>query len=142
MAEWSMAVVLKTTEPATVPGVRIPLPPPNQWVTSTRETAMPELPGSSPVRLRAAELMPRLGVPDIFGFPTGSIELTGGGAYAPGTQFAQSAGSFRCTTSISQGPLNGCASGEGVRWDTAGLLASTGFKCTGAAGEAGKTATT
>src|ERR1700736_281323 len=31
MAEWSMAVVLKTTEPATVPGVRIPLPPPNTW---------------------------------------------------------------------------------------------------------------
>jgi hypothetical protein len=30
MAEWSMAVVLKTTAPETVPGVRIPLPPPNQ----------------------------------------------------------------------------------------------------------------
>ena len=29
MAEWSMAVVLKTTVPARVPGVRIPLPPPN-----------------------------------------------------------------------------------------------------------------
>ena len=29
MAERSMAVVLKTTEPETVPGVRIPLPPPN-----------------------------------------------------------------------------------------------------------------
>jgi hypothetical protein len=29
MAEWSMAVVLKTTEPGRVPGVRIPLPPPN-----------------------------------------------------------------------------------------------------------------
>jgi hypothetical protein len=29
MAEWSMAVVLKTTEPETVPGVRIPLPPPS-----------------------------------------------------------------------------------------------------------------
>src|SRR2546427_8994177 len=28
MAEWSMAVVLKTTVPARVPGVRIPLPPP------------------------------------------------------------------------------------------------------------------
>jgi hypothetical protein len=27
MGEWSMAVVLKTTEPETVPGVRIPLPP-------------------------------------------------------------------------------------------------------------------
>ena len=28
MAEWSMAVVLKTTVPETAPGVRIPLPPP------------------------------------------------------------------------------------------------------------------
>ena len=28
MAEWSMAVVLKTTEPVRVPGDRIPLPPP------------------------------------------------------------------------------------------------------------------
>src|SRR5262245_7444246 len=28
MAEWSMAVVLKTTVGATLPGVRIPLPPP------------------------------------------------------------------------------------------------------------------
>jgi hypothetical protein len=27
MAEWSMAVVLKTTVPGRVPGVRIPLPP-------------------------------------------------------------------------------------------------------------------
>jgi hypothetical protein len=29
MAEWSMAVVLKTTEPGRVPGVRIPLSPPS-----------------------------------------------------------------------------------------------------------------
>ncbi len=29
MAEWSMAVVLKTTVPGRVPGVRIPLPPPS-----------------------------------------------------------------------------------------------------------------
>jgi hypothetical protein len=28
MAEWSMAVVLKTTVPERAPGVRIPLPPP------------------------------------------------------------------------------------------------------------------
>ena len=34
MAEWSMAVVLKTTVRETVPGVRIPLPPP----TYTRAT--------------------------------------------------------------------------------------------------------
>src|SRR5262245_13453110 len=31
MAEWSMAVVLKTTEPGRVPGVRIPLPPPSAY---------------------------------------------------------------------------------------------------------------
>ena len=29
MAEWSIAVVLKTTEAARSPGVRIPLPPPD-----------------------------------------------------------------------------------------------------------------
>ena len=38
MAEWSMAVVLKTTEPETVPGVRIPLPPPNPSVSSDQQT--------------------------------------------------------------------------------------------------------
>jgi len=35
-----------------------------------------------------------------------------------------------------------CLSGEGVRWDTAALLPSTTFKCTGAATEALKTAAT
>jgi hypothetical protein len=42
MAEWSMAVVLKTTVRETVPGVRIPLPPP----TYTRAT----------VRVRAEDI--------------------------------------------------------------------------------------
>src|SRR5207247_3306273 len=39
MAEWSMAVVLKTTVPGRVPGVRIPLPPPNvnAWETAKRQ---------------------------------------------------------------------------------------------------------
>src|SRR5205814_1560650 len=36
MAEWSMAVVLKTTVPETVPGVRIPLPPPSFALDRTR----------------------------------------------------------------------------------------------------------
>jgi hypothetical protein len=35
-----------------------------------------------------------------------------------------------------------CLAGEGVRWDTAALLTSTTFKCTGAATEALKTAVT
>ncbi len=82
------------------------------------------------------------------GFPTGAVTLTGGGAYDPATAlntipsptFANSAGGFRCTATVAQGPLAGCAAGEGVRWDTVQLLASTGFKCTSA--DAAKTAFT
>src|SRR5437867_2731498 len=78
------------------------------------------------------------------GFPTGAVTLTGGGVYDPATAsntvptetFVHSGGGFRCTAAVSQGPLSGCAEGEGVRWDTAQLLASTTFKCTGA--DAGK----
>jgi hypothetical protein len=78
----------------------------------------------------------------ISGFPTGAAFLTGGGAFNPGTGFAKSAGGFRCTSDVRQGPLTGCLAGQGVRWDTAGLLASTTFKCTGAAAELLKTAIT
>lgn len=78
----------------------------------------------------------------ISGFPTGAARLTGGGSYSPGTSFAKSAGGFRCTSDVRQGPLTGCLAGEGVRWDTAGLLASTTFKCTGSAAEPAKTAVT
>jgi len=75
------------------------------------------------------------------GFPTGEVFLTGGGAYDPATAsnvvptdttFANSGGGFRCTKGVEQGPLTGCALGEGVRWDTAQLLASTNFKCSAA----------
>jgi len=80
--------------------------------------------------------------PNISGFPTGAAELTGGGAYVPGTTFVHSGGHFRCIQTILQGPLNGCLAGQGIRWDTAALLASTTFKCTGSASETLKTATT
>jgi hypothetical protein len=79
---------------------------------------------------------------DIAGFSTGKVTLTGGGTFVPGTDFAQSGGHFQCTESVLQGPLNGCLAGQGIRWDTAGLLPSTTFKCTGAASEPLKTATT
>ena len=79
---------------------------------------------------------------DISGFPTGSATLTGGGSYNPETGTTKSAGGFRCTSDIGQGPLAGCLSGEGVRWDTVELRRSTTFKCTGAAAELLKTATT
>jgi hypothetical protein len=78
----------------------------------------------------------------ISGFPTGEVRLTGGGAYNPDTGFVHSAGGFRCTDDVAQGPLTGCLAGEGVRWDTVELLSSTMFKCTGAATEQLKTATT
>ena len=80
--------------------------------------------------------------PAIAGFPTGSVFLTGGGAFGADSGFVHSAGGFRCTQGISQGPLSGCLEGQGVRWDTVQLLPSTTFKCTGAAAEPLKTAAT
>ena len=76
----------------------------------------------------------------VSGFPTGAVFLTGGGSFAaatasnvvPSETDVKSGGGFRCETSVAQGPLSGCAAGEGVRWDTAQLLASTRFRCTGA----------
>jgi hypothetical protein len=79
---------------------------------------------------------------DISGFPTGAASLTGGGSYNPETGFVKSAGGFRCTSDVGQGPLAGCLTGEGVRWDTVELLASTNFKCTGSMAEPLKPAVT
>lgn len=82
------------------------------------------------------------------GFPSGEVRLTGGGSYDPATAndvvptptTVKSAGGFDCTTPVAQGPLAGCQGGEGVRWDTVQLLASTPFTCTGV--DAPKTAVT
>jgi hypothetical protein len=82
------------------------------------------------------------------GFPTGTVFLTGGGSYDPSTASntvptptsVKSGGGFNCIDAVAQGLLTGCATGEGVRWDTAQLLASTGFKRNGT--DAKKTATT
>jgi hypothetical protein len=84
---------------------------------------------------------------DIRGFPTGAASLTGGGAFDAATGFVHSSGGFSCLEDVNQGPLSlppghGCLAGEGVRWDTAAVRASTMFKCTGAAVETLKTATT
>ena len=79
---------------------------------------------------------------DIRGFPTGAASLTGGGTVDASTGFVHSAGGLSCLQDVNQGPLSGCMAGEGVRWDTVEVLPSTTFKCTGAAGEAAKTATT
>jgi len=79
---------------------------------------------------------------EISGAPTGAVFLTGSGAYNPATGFVHSGGGFRCTEGVAQGPLTGCLTGQGVRWDTAALLTEARFKCTGQASEAAKIATT
>ena len=87
----------------------------------------------------------------VSGFPTGAVTITGGGAYDLASSFVHSGGGFRCLEDVLQGPLSTsinpndpgpCLGGEGVRWDTAGLLTSVKFKCTGALAETGKTAAT
>jgi hypothetical protein len=80
--------------------------------------------------------------PSISGFPSGEVFLTGGGTFDPATNVVKGGGGFRCLADINQGPLAGCKAGEGIRWDTAELLPSTTFKCTGAATEILKTAVT
>ncbi|HET7110577.1 MAG TPA: hypothetical protein VFI41_06865, partial [Gemmatimonadales bacterium] len=74
------------------------------------------------------------------GFPTGVVRLTGGGAFdistasntLPTPTSISASGGFDCVDAVAQGPLTGCGINEGVRWDSAQLLASAGFKCTGA----------
>lgn len=85
----------------------------------------------------------------VSGFPTGVVSVTGGGAYDLQTDFVRSAGGFSCLANVLQGPLSmplhgggPCLAGQGVRWDTAALLSSTTFKCTGLASETLKTAMT
>jgi hypothetical protein len=87
----------------------------------------------------------------VSGFPTGRVSLSGGGTHDLATGFVKSGGGFSCLEDVRQGPLSVsinpndpglCLAGQGVRWDTAKLLPSTTFKCTGAAGETLKTATT
>ena len=87
----------------------------------------------------------------VSGFPTGKVFLSGGGTYEPdsGSHFVHAGGGFTCINAVRQGPLSTsinlndpgpCLDNEGIRWDTAELLESTPFKCTGSA--TGETAVT
>ena len=87
----------------------------------------------------------------VSGFPTGRVFLSGGGTFDLASGFVRSSGGFSCLQDVRQGPLSvsinpddpgPCLAGQGVRWDTARLLTSTNFKCTGAAAEALKLAST
>jgi hypothetical protein len=87
----------------------------------------------------------------VSGFPTGRVFLSGGGSFDLASGFVRSSGGFSCLQNVSQGPLSvsinpddpgPCLAGQGVRWDTARLLTNTTFKCTGAAAEVLKPAST
>jgi hypothetical protein len=87
----------------------------------------------------------------VSGFPTGRVFVSGGGTYDLNTGFVKASGGFSCLRDVRQGPLSisinpddpgPCLEGQGVRWDTAKLLPNTTFKCTGAAGETLKPAST
>jgi hypothetical protein len=68
----------------------------------------------------------------------GVVFVSGGGSYDPSTAsntsgaetFVQATGGFSCLESVTMGPFAGCLAGQGVRWDTEQLLASTMFRCT------------
>jgi hypothetical protein len=81
---------------------------------------------------------------DVSGFPTGRVFVSGGGTFDLASGFVRSSGGFSCLEDVRQGPLSvsinpddpgPCLQTQGVRWDTARLLTSTTFKCTGAATE-------
>ncbi len=78
---------------------------------------------------------------------SGAVTMNGGGDFTPGSDFTplptvgHADGHFRCTSTVSAGPLAGCAAGQGTHW-TAAVLATTGFKCTAADPAGLKTAVT
>ena len=81
----------------------------------------------------------------VTGFGPGIVSLTGGGSYDPSTATLEAPvghgnGGFSCLNAVDRLNLNGCETGQGVRWDTEQLLASTPFKCNPA--EAARTAFT
>ena len=141
---------MKTTLTRALLGVVIALPAAcgDQAPAPTSSLASPEL-------SRAANVGPKLDGHGFgfngtaSGFPTGVVRLTGGGSYDAATASntvpndstrVVSSGGFRCVDGVAQGPLAGCLSGEGVRWDTVQLLASAPNKCS--ASDTPKTAVT
>ena len=98
--------------------------------------------GMVPVASAAGNQAFGFNAPLVSGFPGDrKAEITGGGAYDL-PNFVHSGGGFRCLSDITAGLFSGCLAGQGVRWDTAQVLQSTTFKCTGAATELLKTART
>lgn len=76
----------------------------------------------------------------ISGLRAGEVALAGGGSYSPTAGSASAGGPFRCLADITEGPLNGCKAGEGLRWEVAELRPSATVASSG--GAVGKTVVT
>ena len=111
------------------------------WLPAVTAAFVAVLLGSSPAFASTGHTGFGFNAPSISG-ASGAVFLTGGGAFDSTSGFVHSGGGFRCTSTVSSGPLNGCLTGQGVRWDTAALLRSTPFKCTANDPSGAKTATT
>lgn len=103
-----------------------------------QSTAPTTMSANLPATASAASLGSQVG----FGFngAAGVVVLSGGGSFNPATASnvvptdtrIAGGGGFNCTAAVNAGPLANCATGEGVRWESVQLLASTTFKCSGA----------
>ena len=61
-----------------------------------------------------------------------AVILTGQGTVNPSSGLQRVGGGFRAIKDITGGPLAGLRAGEGVRWEAAEVLSSSGFKCSAA----------
>jgi hypothetical protein len=96
--------------------------------------------GSSAAFAASGDTHFHFNAPNISG-GSGAVSLMGGGEFNSTSGVVHADGRFRCTASVSGGPLTGCLAGQGVHWDTVSALRSTPFKCTAADPAGVKTAT-
>ena len=127
--------------PSTPRGVKWGSLKPRYAVLAVASAGVAVLLGSSAAFASASDTGFGFLAPNISG-ASGAVFLTGGGAFDSTKGFVHSGGAFRCTSTVTSGPLAGCMQGQGVRWDAASLLRSTPFKCTATDPSGVKTATT
>jgi hypothetical protein len=72
---------------------------------------------------------------------SGSLVFDGAGDFNATSGVLDAHGHFKCTSTVSSGPLSGCMTNQGKHWESALALRSTPFKCTATDPAGVKTAT-
>ena len=72
---------------------------------------------------------------------SGSLTFNGAGDFNAISGVLDAHGHFKCTSTVSSGPLGGCTSNQGGHWESTLALRSTPFKCTATDPAGVKTAT-